>query len=324
MYYAVTIITLASFLVAKIPNIKLATLSIRIYKHQKEIFLILIGLTLYLMYKINPGNFTLSMESEYLNREIAAEEIGKGSINYIIGWLPTIIGPVALILSLITKKYKLTVSIILLHIIWAGIISHKTPAFVPFIILFIWYFQKYLEKTQLLPICLSSLLAVSISLYWIFDYLWMIAVIIRRVLFVPIQLMFSYFDYFESRDAVLWKNIYANQKFLSGEYDEGYQQAIGAFIGIGGHANAGFYATGYMHAKIIGLIAYGIFFLVILYFLDSLTRNQKKLLFPVAVTIIPMMILINSSDMTTAFLSHGLLLSFLILYSTKLEVKIKN
>ena len=52
-------------------------------------------------------NFNIKIDYEYFYREKISDLIGEGFYTYIIGWMVTIFGPVALILSLMKKKYLL-------------------------------------------------------------------------------------------------------------------------------------------------------------------------------------------------------------------------
>jgi hypothetical protein len=155
---------------------------------------------------------------------------------------------------------------------------------------------------------------VSIIEFWVLDSYFIAATIIRRALFIPAQLTFAYHEFFENKESVLWLNTLSQSDFLRGEMIEGYQRAVGDYIGVGGHANAGFYATGFMHFKVMGLVMYSILYIILLYFIDCLTMQKENKILILTLLIIPIITLITSSDFTTTLLSHGLGISLIFVY----------
>ena len=68
-----------------------------------------------------------------------------------------------------------------------------------------------------------------------------------------------------------------------------------------------------MHAGIPGIIFLSLIFVVILRLFDSLNYNSKYIWICVAIIIIPIRSLIISADLSTAILTHGILISLILL-----------
>ena len=68
-----------------------------------------------------------------------------------------------------------------------------------------------------------------------------------------------------------------------------------------------------MHAGILGIVFYAIIFALVLRLYDSFIYNQKFVWISVAVIIVPVRSLITGTDLPTALLTHGILLSLLLL-----------
>ena len=72
-----------------------------------------------------------------------------------------------------------------------------------------------------------------------------------------------------------------------------------------------------MHAGILGVIFFSLIFVIILKIIDSLNCNSKYIWISVAIIIIPIRAAIISSDLSTALLTDGILVSILLLYLFK-------
>ena len=68
-----------------------------------------------------------------------------------------------------------------------------------------------------------------------------------------------------------------------------------------------------MHAGIPGMIFFSLIFVIILRLIDSLNYNSKYIWISVAIIIIPIRSLIISADLSTAILTHGILISLILL-----------
>ena len=78
-------------------------------------------------------------------------------------------------------------------------------------------------------------------------------------------------------------------------------------------ANTGWIGSGYMNAGLIGMLLYSIIIGFLLKILDGYSRPINKRVI-ISILIAPMLTLISASDLPSAFLNHGILLS-LVLFS---------
>ena len=68
-----------------------------------------------------------------------------------------------------------------------------------------------------------------------------------------------------------------------------------------------------MHAGILGVIFFSLIFVIILKIIDSLNYNSKYIWISVAIMTMPIRSLIISVDLSTAILTHGILISLILL-----------
>jgi len=91
-------------------------------------------------------------------------------------------------------------------------------------------------------------------------------------------------------------------------------------LGRESHANTSFLATGYMHFGIVGTFFYAMIVGLTFKFMDSIIRNRANIALTLAISFIPFHSLIFSADLPTALLTHGILISLMML----LFVRSKN
>ena len=137
----------------------------------------------------------------------------------------------------------------------------------------------------------------------------------RRLFFTPARLDFLYYDFFVSREPLLFSNSFMSG-FINYPFDKAYPYIIGDFSKMGGPdtaANNGFLATGYMHLGWLGVVLYPTIVAILVVLVDWLAAEKSKAVVA-AVCFYPFAALFTSSDLPTAILTHGIGLLLLILW----------
>ena len=326
-YKTVMIVTLMTTLIFIFNSLNLK-IHIRFLKFDKNIlyltiFLIVI-LTLLLSY--SKGLFYYFNLDESITGLVREQKaVSQAGMSYIISYCSIVLMPTLLTYSLLKKNYFLSILFVIIAIIFFGLTSMKSFFLYPFMILSIYFFFSKKNDLNVIPFYLSILLIFFLSIYLIFDNILFAGLINRRVFFVPPFLTFVYYDFFSSNPFIYWSSNKFISNFISYPYDYDYPNLIGRFLGNDkSHANNSFISTGYMHAGILGIILYSFLFSIILKLIDSISENNSHPLWlNISFVIIPLQILITSSDLTTSLLSGGLALSIILLYLASSKKKIK-
>ncbi len=264
------------------------------------------------------ATFNLNLDAVYNFREDASSTLNVGVLSYIIVWVTTVCGPIVLMLALRDRRRMLALGIVALHVFWFGITSHKAVLFYPALVVFLNFLFKRSRALSLIPIGLSFAVLVSLISYYATDSLFLSGMFVRRVFFVPPQLTFTYYEYFELNPLVYWSNSFLSG-FIDYPYDESVPLVIGKYLNQpNAWANSSFFSTGYMHAGLLGVVIYGFLAGALLKALDSLISHQVPLWMMLSVVIVPFFILFTSADLTTALLTHGLGFAVFMLYLMKL------
>ena len=258
--------------------------------------------------------FNLDLTRVYEFRSDVGEVINQGIMTYLNIWTTKVFGPLLLAIALSKKNYVVVAIICCCHILWFGISSHKAVLFYPLVILLIWFCFGASKAITIVPIGISLVISIALTVYFFIDSSLLGSLLIRRVFFIPAFLTFTYYDFFSNNPFVYW-SYSITSSIVNYPYEMSPPKLIGAYLNTESHANNSFISTGYMHAGILGVMLYGVVVGLLFRFIDSVAyRGKIPLWFSIAIIIIPSWALITSADLPTSLLTHGLGMSILFLY----------
>ena len=257
--------------------------------------------------------FNLKFSRVYEFREDVSELIDKGLMTYLIVWTTKVFGPFLLAFALWKKKYQFVIIVLVSHVFWFGISSHKSALFHPLLVIFLWQWFRSSKALSVLAIGMSLVVLFSLIAYQSSGNLSFGSLFIRRTFFVPSFLTFTYYEFFSEYGYVYWSNSITSG-FLDYPYDRNPANLIGDFLKTDAYANNSFLSTGYMHAGILGVMFYGIVVGLIFRLIDSITGDGIPIWLTLATVIMPCRSLMISADLPTAILTHGLGVGIIILF----------
>ena len=152
---------------------------------------------------------------------------------------------------------------------------------------------------------------------------------IRRVLFIPAQVNFYYYDFFSTNELTYLSQSHLGLPFSIQNPYEGYDNTakmMGALYTNNPecHMNVGYMGDAYMNFGSLGVLLFSVILGVIFLVLDSIAARTSKII-AVAAMALPIKSLINGA-LFTVLGTHGLLLSILMvsLYSKRRKEKTKK
>jgi len=293
----------------------------------KKYLLALIGLIVFivignLFYSTN-GNFIINFRKVYEFRALYDPLSTKGFFGYLNIWTYKVFAVFLLAFSIHKKNFiYITISLItfILLFIFTG---HKSIIFSCCLIFIIYVFYIFSWNRKLM---LFSFILAFIGLFIIkilFDEIHPLSYLMRRLLFVPSMLSFSYLEFFFNNDFIYWSNSIL-KTFFNYPYEYKYPAIIGNYLGYPGmNANSGFISTGYMHAGVWGIILYTTILSIVFNIINNLITSNNKFV-TISVIIVPIYTLFVISDLPTTMLTHGLFISIILiwLYNGKNNEKI--
>lgn len=256
--------------------------------------------------------FNLDFSKVYDYRTLSAELVNVGIMSYITGWVYNVFSLYAISYALWKKNYAVVVLLFIIQTFFFGVSAHKSVLFTPFLVFGVWFYLQRFKTLLVIPISLSVILFFVYFLALYTDDILLPSLFIRRVFFVPAQLAFDWFSFFGENEYIYWSTSILSP-FIDYPYHVGPPLLIGEYLGSDTTAaNNGFVSTGYSHFGYIGIAIYVLIFSFILRFMNKVAQTTP-IWFILALTITPLRTAIVSSDLPTTLLTHGLLISLLLL-----------
>jgi len=262
------------------------------------------------------GQITFALGNAlYDFREESANVFYQGIFGYLNTWAFKVFNIALLAWGLYRKSPVIIVGSLSLQTLFFGILHQKAVLFMPVLVLGIFFCFKSRNVFRLILLGLLGIVGFSLLVAHLTDSILLPSLFIRRVFFLPAQLNFAYFDFFSHHGKVYMSNSVLS--FLS-SYPYAFQPAnlIGNYVygSSETNANTGFLATAYMHFGYPGMAVFSIIVGFLLRITDSLIGRRLPVWLGLAIVIVPFWSLFGNADLSTSLLTHGLLVSFLILW----------
>ena len=312
--YATTFFWITVFLVMRA---KMPTLNIKILKQSKIIrwiiFITIPIISFMLIYKYLGLHINFSLRNVY---EIRSHYTGLHIpfAGYILNWFAKIIGPTLFVIFFVKKKWIPLILVLGLQMLLFSITGHKSYLFIiPFVFAMLWIVKRK-NSLNWMTISLIIIILISSLSYYLIDDLWLSSLSVRRTLLVPAQLSFFYYNFFSNHQFTFLSQHHIFRNIIDYPYQLNPPHLIGkecfGLPDMG--SNNGIVSDGYMNFGFIGMIIWAIVLSFILKLIDNLS-GRKNIKITIAIIIIPTLSIISSS-LPTVLITHGLMLSLLLLY----------
>jgi len=324
VYFSLSNQSITSYLILMIPFIVilLFTINIKIYRlktinYSKPLILLVALLftlvTILHYFYATSGHMTFSLLTVYDFREQYHEISSSGIFGYLNSWVPKIFIILLLIWSIEYKKYLMSIFFFSFVILLFLLSGHKS-VFSGFFLVFVLYIILRNENISLTMMrYFLYFIIILLILIMFFDMTILGSILIRRLLFVPPYLNFVYIEYFSTHIHPYWSDSFMKY-FIEYPYDINLAKVIGTFLGHPKeNANTGFIASGYAQGGLFGVILYTVIAIFLFNIIHILSRNMNKVFF-IAIILLPILTLFLSSDFFTTLLTHGLIISIMVLY----------
>lgn len=267
-----------------------------------------------LIFTLSQVTFNLSFLDVYELRE----ENPTGTVpfsGYLINWTGKIFLPFLLIYSIVkSNKYFNLYSILIMFaiVLLFSMTGHKSYVMmIPAIIGTIWLYRTgNFFQNLLIIFCLLTLFGLMVF-YFTGNQL-TLSLFVRRTLYVPAQLSFYYYDFFQGNP------LYLSNSIFSGVFEYPYDMNPPHLIADIYYnrpdisANNGIISDGFSNFGIIGVAVWAFLFSFILKVMNWLTKNKNPLIFWTLI-LLGLRVFIGGS-LLTGLLTHGVLLIMLIAF----------
>ncbi|WP_341301629.1 O-antigen polymerase [Lysinibacillus sp. FSL H8-0500] len=236
---------------------------------------------------------------------------GFGLMPYLLNWQALVLNPLLFLLFLKNRKYSRVFVFAVLQFIIYLYTGHKSYLFLIIIAPFIMYFLKFKRIT--IYIIWSFILGGIISWvsYLVLSNLWPMALYVHRLLYLPAQISYQFFEYFSENGYVMLSHSVFGSLFSAPVYDKHPILIIGEIYHGNNWPNTGYLADAFMNFGYIGMLIFSIIFALLLKILDSFSYNKGKDVIT-AMSILYVIYFISSALLTT-LMNGGLLFLFFLL-----------
>ena len=312
--YAIAGFWILVFLLLKIPTVSFVSFK----SNQSKIILFLIFTCLtfivfFLTYRYFGFKFNFDLTKAYEIRSKYVEMKIPFS-GYLFNWWAYIVGPVFFAIFLNEKKWFFLSLVVFLQILLFSVTGNKGFLFtLPFVLVLMWVVPLK-NPAAWFSVGLTGMILLGMLSYWLVNDKWISSIFGRRVLLVPAQLSFFYYDFFSKNGPLFLSQHRIFRNFIDYPYHLSPPHLIGEvyFNHPQTAANNGIYGDAFMNFGFAGFILWSIFLATILRLIDIFSKN-KDIKITVAAIAMPAIFLINSA-LLTSLLTHGLLLTLLLLY----------
>lgn len=264
-------------------------------------------------------HFNLNLSAVYDFRQEAAEDL-PGIFGYLNSITAKILIPFAMVFAAQRRNWLAVLILSLLSVLIFALTAHKSPLFYPPAVVFVYLIAGRRNVNHILLAGLIVLLVICAIDLWAQksgaagSAGWVSSLLARRALLIPSLLNWFYLDYFLEAPKYMW----ADSKFSFGLVESPHVLRSVNLIGleyfgrVEMSANTGWIGSGYANAGTGGVILYSLIIGLLFSLLDTYSKRIGNRLV-IALFFLPVFTLLMSSDLTTMLLTHGLVLSVLIL-----------
>lgn len=265
--------------------------------------------------------FSLNIGRVYEFRALAAEQV-PALFGYVFSGVSNVLIPLALISAIKNRRYLVASIVIFCSVILFGMTHHKSVLFIPIIVIVIYICFYKPGKTYLIGVyfigislfCALEVIFVRYIMYNDQGIAYLTSYIIRRVLFTPVMLDTAFVDFFSNNAKYYW----SSSRFGSWAFESPYPVAAPGLIGDkyfsnpGMSANTGMIGSGFANAGLYGVFLYSLLVGALISVLNEYGRRIGHAMVA-AVGLVTVFYVVTTTDLTTAILSHGLLLLLVVL-----------
>lgn len=264
--------------------------------------------------------FNLDLDRVYEFREAAASELPP-FFGYLYSNISTVLVPVALLFAVRFRSLAVAAAVLVAAVVLFGMTQHKIVLFGPFAILFLYYFYRKKPREWVIGLAFFTLPLISAIeilidrfIYGSTTFAYYTALFVRRLLFFPPVLDGAYIQYFEVNAKYFWSASQVGALFSTNRYGVTPPYLIGYeyFANADTSANTGVIGSGYANAGLVGVALYSAVTGLMIAYLNAYGRRIDHGLVT-AVSLLTIFNIFTSTDLLTAFLTHGALLLFVVL-----------
>lgn len=318
--YALIIAVACVYLGSAIPIKRIAVPELR-QATLLSVVLFLIILALFLQAAFGGlAYINFDMESVYEFRDISAANM-PAIFGYVFSNVANVLIPSSIVLALHLRSKALAITGVASGIFLFGMSHHKSVVFVALMVFGLYIVMKRVKSPPLMALLPVSLIAVCAIEIIYYQYMapsrhvgFITSYIMRRTLLVPPMLDVAAVELFSETAKYYWSTSRLGLGIASNPHGLAAPFLMGTVIfnDTSMSANPGNIGSGYSNAGLFGVFLYSIVTGLVISFINAV-GNKVGHQIVAAISTPVILIVLTSTDLTTAILSHGLLALIILL-----------
>lgn len=260
------------------------------------------------------GRLSFDLATVYQVREEFVEDAAP-FVGYLVPWQGYVLNPLLMLLGL-RRRAPLVGGLGLgLQLLLFGMTGYRAFLLLPLLVLGVYLFGR---RRQLLALALTAVLGViaaALLLYAWLDQPIIPALLVDRVIVIPAEIHYWYYDFFGVRAQ---PTLQLSQSLLAplsvAHYTTPIPEVIGwKYMGSAASANVGLFGDAFANFGFAGCFIFALLFALLLKAVDAAGRRADVRM-AAALVAMPAFQLVNSGLLTT-LLTHGLALTIIVLWT---------
>lgn len=260
----------------------------------------------------------VSLEEIY---SLRSEQNIDGINGYLLNWSAKVFCPFFIAFYLYKKKYSLVILTVFLQLIMFLSYGYKAYLFSVIMLAFVLIGKRKNNFEKNFSLGVSFSIITSYIVYVLFTSTTLINTIAFRLIFVPVQIQYQYFDYFSKFEKMNFSQSIIGKLF---NVEDDYHQPISFVIsmyyqGVISNSNTGIFSDAFANGGFVLMIIYSMIVGCIFYVIDIVTFK-----IPVVYTVSALsylMFVLNDNSLLTSLLTGGLALMIILLFLFNSNIK---
>lgn len=287
----------------------------------KVVFIMYIFLSIYLIIKRGGIDLrALHFDSDSIY-ELRSEASISGLLGYLLNWCAKVFCPFFFSFYLYKKKKLNLHFILLLQLLLYLSYGFKAYLFSIGLLIMIVLITRKDKFERNFTLGLTGIIIISLAMVKFNISNFLLNSIPFRMIFVPAQIQFEYYEFFSQRDKMLFADGIIGKLFnIDSPFNEPVPFVISRYFhGVESNSNTGVFADAYANGGPIMMVIFAVLLGLIFYIIDSFTRLIPKYL--VVASLSYMMFVLNDNSLLTSLLTGGIFLMIILLYIFNSSIK---
>ena len=236
-------------------------------------------------------------------------------LGYLVPWQGYVLNPALMLIALARRSLVLGAVGLAMQLLLFGMTGFRAFLFLPLLLLAVYLAGRRRNLMAAALVGLLALIVVALSLYAWLDEPLIPALLIDRVIVIPAEVHYWYYDYFGIHRQAPLQLSQSLFSFLStSHYSAPVPEVIGwRYLGSAASANVGLFGDAFANFGFAGCGIFALLFALILKAIDA-AADATDMRVAAALVAMPAFELVNSGLLTT-LLTHGLALTIIVLWA---------